>query len=88
MEGDANVASDALKRIEEAAQVEVHGQEVTVSVRNGAALISSVALALDQRGIAVRELTLRTPTLDDVFLHITGERLHDGASEQAQAPSS
>ena len=67
------------------ARVEVHGQELTVSVGNGAALISNVALALNQGGIGVRELTLRTPTLDDVFLQVTGERLQDGASEQ-QSP--
>jgi len=27
---------------------------------------------------AVRNLSLRTPTLDDVFLHLTGARLHEG----------
>jgi hypothetical protein len=27
--------------------------------------------------VAVRELTLRTPTLDDVFLELTGEHILD-----------
>ena len=40
---------------------------MTISVSNGAAFISAVALKLNELGITVRELTLRTPTLDDVF---------------------
>ena len=63
--------------------MEVHGQELTISVANGAALISTVALALNQRGIGVQELTLRTPTLDDVFLQVTGARFQYGATAQA-----
>ena len=82
VDGDANAAADAIRSIEEVARVEVHGQELTASVGNGAALISNVALALNQHGIPVQELTLRTPTLDDVFLQVTGERLQDGSRDQ------
>ncbi|MSQ12479.1 MAG: ATP-binding cassette domain-containing protein [Dehalococcoidia bacterium] len=87
LEGDAAIAAEALKGIAAIEGVEAHGQELTVSVANGAALISAVALALNQHGIVVRELTLRTPTLDDVFLQVTGARLQDGAGTQQQAPS-
>jgi ABC-2 type transport system ATP-binding protein len=45
---------------------------VTVSAANGSAVIAGVAVALDGCGVPVRTLTLRTPTLDDVFLHVTG----------------
>jgi hypothetical protein len=31
--------------------------------------------------VKVRDLTLRTPTLDDVFLELTGSRMDDDASE-------
>ena len=31
-----------------------------------------VAVALNGCGVPVRALTLRTPTLDDVYLHVTG----------------
>ena len=40
--------------------------------------LSPVALALDQAGVAVKELSLRTPTLDDVFLDVTGTHLEGG----------
>ena len=77
LDGEVDAAAAAVRRIPQVSAVEAHGQELTVSVANGAALISSVALALDQQGVAVRELTLRTPTLDDVFLQVTGGRLRD-----------
>ena len=32
-------------------------------------------MALSEAGVPVRTLTLRTPTLDDVFLELTGNRL-------------
>ena len=85
IEGDVDAAVEALKSTGGVNSVEVHGNELTASVGNGAALISAVALALDHRGITIQELTLRTPTLDDVFLQVTGERLQDDAGDWDQA---
>jgi ABC-2 type transport system ATP-binding protein len=51
--------------------VEAHGTELIIAADNGSAAISPVAVALNESGAAVRELTLRTPTLDDVFLELT-----------------
>ena len=82
VDGDTDAAVDALMGTGRVSGVEVHGNELTVSVGNGAAVISDVALALARQGVGVQELTLRTPTLDDVFLHVTGERLQDEASDQ------
>jgi ABC-2 type transport system ATP-binding protein len=65
--------------------VEAHDTELIISVKNGAELISSVAVGLNQSGVDVREITLRTPSLDDVFLQVTGERMptDDTAEEVA-----
>ena len=68
----ALAALEALPNVE---GVEAHDSELTVSTGNGAALVSAVALKLNEMGVGVRELTLRTPTLDDVFLQVTGSRL-------------
>jgi ABC-2 type transport system ATP-binding protein len=51
-------------------------------VSNGASVISAVALRLNEEGLTVEELTLRTPTLDDVFLHVTGVRFQDDGTGQ------
>ena len=79
LDGDMEEAVAALNSVPQVQHVETHGQEVTVSVANGATVISAVALALDRRGVNVQELTLRTPTLDDVFLQVTSSRLQEGA---------
>lgn len=75
IEGDPDAARRALADLVGVTSVEVHGDELTVASADGAAAISPVAVALSDGGIAVRELTLRTPTLDDVFLELTGNRI-------------
>ena len=72
---DASRAPTALAGVPRVEGVEVQGEEVIVSVGDGAAAISAVAVALAGAGIHVQALTLRTPTLDDVFLHATGARM-------------
>ena len=84
LEGDADAAAGALQDISSIARIDVHGQELTLSVSNGAAVISSVALAFARGGVGVQELTLRTPSLDDVFLQVTGARLQDSVSGPVQ----
>jgi ABC-2 type transport system ATP-binding protein len=74
LEGDAAEATEALAGIPSVSGIETHGNEITISVSNGASLISAVALRLNEMGLAVQELTLRTPTLDDVYLQVTGAR--------------
>ncbi len=82
VEGDAGVAAEALAGIPSVSLIETHGNEVTISVSNGASLISAVALRLNEQGLTVQELTLRTPTLDDVFLQVTGVRFRSGGADE------
>ena len=84
LEGEATAeVSAALLALPSVEAVDAHDSELTVSTVNGAALISSVALKLNELGVGVRELTLRTPTLDDVFLQVTGYRLSQDETGQA-----
>jgi ABC-2 type transport system ATP-binding protein len=48
------------------------GDTLTVRAHHGARLVSPLALALDGALLAVHGITLREPTLDDVFLEVTG----------------
>jgi ABC-2 type transport system ATP-binding protein len=73
--GDAGRIASTLASVDALDEVEAAGDEVVISVTNGAKAISPVAVALSEAGIVVEGLTLRTPTLDDVFLHVTGERM-------------
>jgi ABC-2 type transport system ATP-binding protein len=61
-------------------QVDIRDGELSVRARDGAAAISPVAVALAEANVAVHSLTLRTPTLDDVFLELTGSHIEEEAS--------
>ena len=87
VEGDTAEAARTCGDVRDVAKVEIHGDELTVSVKDGPKVIGSVAIALDQCGVKVQELTLRTPTLDDVFLHYTGARMEvDAGSDEEGEP--
>ncbi len=75
VDGDAARARSAAAGVPGVRSVEAHGHEVVVAAGDGAAAISGVAVALAGCGVAVRDLTLRTPTLDDVFLELTGTHI-------------
>ncbi len=74
---DGERITRALASVDDLESVESSGDEVVISVANGAKTISPVAVALSEQGIVVEGLTLRTPTLDDVFFHVTGERMSE-----------
>jgi ABC-2 type transport system ATP-binding protein len=50
----------------------VDDRRLSVPVSSGTRALAAVAGALAERGLAVQDLGLRQPTLDDVFLSITG----------------
>ncbi|MEU6915419.1 ATP-binding cassette domain-containing protein [Streptomyces olindensis] len=52
--------------------VEEHMRKLTTPVTGGAKLLAEVIRELDTRGIEIDDIGLRRPTLDDVFLSLTG----------------
>jgi ABC-2 type transport system ATP-binding protein len=74
------LAVTSLSSIGAVDSVEAHAGEITVRTENGSALLSPVAVALAEVGVSVKSLTLRTPTLDDVFLQMTGSHIESDAT--------
>jgi len=72
IEGDAAAARAALDGVYGVVGVEGRDHELTISVEDGSSAIGPIAIALHDASVRVRDLTLRTPTLDDVFLELTG----------------
>ena len=56
---------------------------LTIMTENGAALIPQVVRAVDAAGVELEQLTLSAPTLDEVFLKITGKTLNVVERKQA-----
>jgi ABC-2 type transport system ATP-binding protein len=71
--------------------VEEHTRMLTVPVTGGAKLLAEVIRELDGRGIEIDDIGLRRPTLDDVFLSLTGhvaevKDAENGGIQDAQSP--
>ena len=75
VDGEAEPLRAIVEGLDGVQGVEAHGNELVISATNGSAAISPVAVALSNSDVAVRDLTLRTPTLDDVFLELTGSHI-------------
>jgi ABC-2 type transport system ATP-binding protein len=73
LDGRADLAAAKVESLAGVHGVEARGDELIVTAADGAATIGAVAVALSTVA-PVRHLTLRTPTLDDVFLELTGNR--------------
>jgi len=84
VDGDLELAADALRAIDGIDDVETHNNEITLATTDGAGLIAEVAVALSGCGVPVKSLTLRTPTLDDVFLQVTGTHLAGGGDHSGR----
>ncbi len=79
VEGTCDDAALALEGAPGVELLEPRGHELLVHTADGPATIGVVAVRLHESAVAVRNLTLRQPTLDDVFLELTGNRIHPEA---------
>ncbi|MES4901339.1 MULTISPECIES: ATP-binding cassette domain-containing protein [unclassified Streptomyces] len=59
-------------------------RRVTAPVRDRVAALTEVARTLQERGVAVEDIGLRRPTLDEVFLRLTGHRTDEQGDEQGE----
>ncbi|MFC8533978.1 ATP-binding cassette domain-containing protein [Streptomyces sp. NPDC057249] len=62
-------------------------RKLTVPVDGGAKLLAEVIRDLDAQGVEIDDIGLRRPTLDDVFISLTGHAAEQEKNE-AQAPGS
>jgi ABC-2 type transport system ATP-binding protein len=81
---DATRAQSVLARIGHA---ELNGQTLQLSVEEGARSVLAAARALDDEGVVPETFIVREPTLDDVFLTLTGHGTSSPSNDQADRPS-
>jgi ABC-2 type transport system ATP-binding protein len=59
---------------------------LTIMTKNGSAMVVKVVRALDEAAISLEQLTLSVPTLDEVFLKLTGKTLNVIERKEAVKP--
>jgi ABC-2 type transport system ATP-binding protein len=76
---DAPRAQQVLQRVAEAGQVEIdgHTRRLTAPVVGGAKVLTEALRLLDAAEVELQDVALRRPTLDDVFLILTGHRTEE-----------
>ncbi|NUR61563.1 MAG: ATP-binding cassette domain-containing protein [Catenulispora sp.] len=80
-------AAEMLGRLGTAeARVQPQNREILVPVSGGAQLLMEAIRELDAAGIGIDDVALRRPTLDDVFLQLTG-RAVEGEEQDADGES-
>ena len=80
-ETKAQIAADALKNIA-SGPVVVEGEHVQAPVTGGGVKVVDAVRVLDAASIVIKEIQLRRPTLDDVFLTLTGHHAEETKVEE------
>jgi ABC-2 type transport system ATP-binding protein len=73
--GDDADALARVRRLPGVHSVARDGDRITVRVADGPAVLSPFALTLSGGHLEVRSISMRTPSLDDVFVELTGDRM-------------
>ncbi|HZD24286.1 MAG TPA: ATP-binding cassette domain-containing protein [Acidimicrobiia bacterium] len=84
---DRATAAGALTGIADG-ELRVEGNSLLIPAHEGPRTLTSAVRALDDIGVEPRDIGLRRPTLDDVFLALTGHHAEEAPRESAGAGSS
>jgi ABC-2 type transport system ATP-binding protein len=80
---DLDVVAGSLGRLGvEAPRVDAGANRVTIPVDGGRAVIAEAVRALDSLAVEVDDIGLRRPTLDEVFLTLTGSPIEADADAE------
>jgi ABC-2 type transport system ATP-binding protein len=88
--GDADQAKAILAGYPGVREISVDDRAIRMTVEHGEEALPGMLRALDDDGITLRSIQLARPTLDDVFLTLTGRSLREdspsGAPAQDESP--
>jgi ABC-2 type transport system ATP-binding protein len=70
-------AFDALKSSDFTLQITQRDSSLKILVKNGAEAVPKIVELANAKGGRINSITLREPTLDDVFLHYTGRSIRE-----------
>lgn len=80
---DTRAVAEALKE-PWVARVETHNDDVVVSLKNADQYISTIVTILNTQQIPITSITVRKPTLEDVFLSFTGRTIREQEADHKE----
>ncbi|HTC70451.1 MAG TPA: ATP-binding cassette domain-containing protein [Acidothermaceae bacterium] len=78
---DSMVAARIAREAIDVREIAAETGQLIVTVETGAIAVAPLLRALDAAGLAISSVTVTRPSLDDVFLTLTGRSLREGTDE-------
>jgi ABC-2 type transport system ATP-binding protein len=72
--------TDLLREIQDVSELVKEGQSYKIKLLKTELAIQQIVEAVTKQGLKISDITLTKPTLDQVFLQITGNTMRDGAA--------
>jgi ABC-2 type transport system ATP-binding protein len=64
--------------------VAVKEQRVIISARNGSKVLPEIVAVFEKFSTPMTSISIRSPSLEDVFIHLTGKKLDEGGQPEAK----
>jgi ABC-2 type transport system ATP-binding protein len=81
-----DTALAAIRQHPTISNLEVKGQSLLISATNGSKALPLILADLERSGVKVTSISIRSPSLEDVFIHLTGKGLDEPGAGDRQAP--
>jgi ABC-2 type transport system ATP-binding protein len=72
----------ALREIALINSVEVKDQRFIISAKNGSKILPEIVAVFEKYSVPMTSISIRSPSLEDVFIHLTGKKLDDGLNHE------
>jgi len=83
---EPNRLKNILESISWVRSVKRHGEELSIYVEIGETKIPKIIKIAEENGIKISLITLREPTLEDVYLNFTGKTIREEAKPMIRMP--
>ena len=83
---EPNRLENILESISWVKDVKHHGEELSIYVEIGETKIPKIIKIAEENGIRISSITLREPTLEDVYLNFTGKTIREEAKPTIRRP--
>ncbi|HJX56051.1 MAG TPA: ATP-binding cassette domain-containing protein [Methanoregula sp.] len=64
--------------------VEVKGTRLIISAKNGSKVLPEIVAVFEKFSVPMTSISIRSPSLEDVFIHLTGKKLDDSQNQDAK----
>jgi ABC-2 type transport system ATP-binding protein len=64
--------------------VEAKGKDLHITAKNGSRVLPAIVMIFEKFSVPMASISIRSPSLEDVFIYLTGRKLDEGGNEAAR----